>query len=353
MTDPVEAVLTASSAGVSLDGLVVERTPAGYTVSVNGVASTDLGEVEATEQLREVPEHVENWAFWQRVGGVGSARRAFLRFCEHAGAIEHADDRHAALADGLERTWGQLVVRTSLTGDGDRRYSLRHERDRERPESALERVADLPTLRDLARRDESGAYRPLRTAPTLQCGWVHTDLDHETLVRAVETVYPATIANWHREREGRLDVTHWDETATRQTGIYEVVGDLPRPAVDWLAAACCDDEACVKRREWDAAAADPLEVPRGEGTIPCREPCSVAIAAARQFAIQELETEREWTTSLTRSEVGQLISLLEETTTAADSPRAGAVAEPTNQYRLRYLRAKRFGDETAPFESED
>ncbi|WP_342766344.1 DR2241 family protein [Haladaptatus sp. AB643] len=193
-----------------------------------------------------------------------------------------SDEHHDAT-----RTWGQLAITTTRTADGSRRYEIRHVEDRDEELDELDSHADPAETRDRVRFTDDGEYRPLATASTLPTGWVLSDLDAADLLRAVEFVYPATISNWYRERNGELDVSHFRETAERQTGVYADVGDIGREALDHAVEACCVDSQCSARREWDAADDDEIAVPRGDGEFPCREPCSLFIAKVREFQKME------------------------------------------------------------------
>lgn len=250
-----------------------------------------------------------------------AARRAFLRWLERGDEPHLEEDQ-----DGrATRTWGELAITTTLT-DEDRQYELRHVEDRGRDPADLEALADPRAVRERTRSDDGGNYRPLKGAPTLPMGWRCGDLDARELVRAVEFVYPASIENWHLEREGRLDATHFRATADRQTGIYEVVADLDSDELAAAVAACCADGACVKRRAWDEADGNPIPVERGDGVIPCREPCSLFVAAARAF----VRAERDGTGG-------------------PDVPdpevRVGNVAHEANPFRVRYRQARDWDDE--------
>jgi hypothetical protein len=154
------------------------------------------------------------------------------------------------------------------------------------------------------------------------------------------------VANWHRERTGDLDVTHWRETTERQTGIYGVVEELPREAVEWVAEAACVDSQCLKRREWGYDEEDDLAVDGGDGPFPCREPCSLVVAAARRWTTLEREEERTYELTLTPSEKEQVEAVIDAVADGTtDEIREADVYEGANRYRTRYLRAKRLDDE--------
>lgn len=362
---PFDSVLDAADPELAFDGLHLEReNGAGtetYTLRTPDVERTGLGEDELRDALGPVEEYVSNWRYWQRtIGGDGTARRAFLRWCERAplAAADQSDDhpsidealavpeRYEALREGIDREWGQLCITTRFVNveepNGERAYDLWHVDDADSDVSELESYDDPRDARELATHDEDGRYRPLKTAPTLRSGWAFTGLSGRELVETIDFFYPATVANWHRELRGELDVDHWLETAERQTGIYDVVDELPREAVDWMAEACCVDSQCLRRREWQYEEGDELDVDGGDGPFPCREPCSVVIAAARKWAILESEEERTYELELTMSELNQLSELIDAVAEGrTDEIREADVNDGANRYRARYLRAKR------------
>jgi len=327
------------------DGLRVERENGTYRLSTPESSREDLDEAGLRDALADHPRLVSNWHFWARRAPGGEADRAFCRWLE--GADDHGvDERYDALDDGVTRSWGQLAVTARLDDDHTRRYELRHEDDAGVDAADLTHHEDPFDARDIATEDECGRYRPLKTAPTLRTGWVFADLDARAMVRAVDLFYPATVANWHRERQGDLDVTHYRETAERQTGIYDLVDELPGEAVEWVAEACCVDSQCLKRREWDESAVDELDAPRGDGEFPCREPCSLVVAATRQWTILEGESPRTYEFELTPSEKGQLEELVDAVADGrVDEIREADVYEGANRYRARYLRAKLFDED--------
>jgi hypothetical protein len=331
---------------VSFDGLIVEHTDAGYTVET--AEHHEAGRSEA--ELRNHPgvgEYVTNWWYWRHVvETTDDARRAFLRQLERADE-KTVPDRYAALDDdGLTTTWGQLHLRTTVDDTGRRHYEIRHEADRDADADSLESYQDPLDARALTTTDAGGRYRPLKTAPSLVDGWRFADLGPQACVQTVEYVYPATVANWYREQTGDLDITHYRECAERQTGIYDMIEGLEPEAVDWVAQACCEDSQCLKRREWQYDEDHELEADGGTGPFPCREPCSLVVAAARKWTTLESETPRTYEFELTPSEKNQLEAIVEAVADdRIDEIREADVYEGANRYRARYLRAKRFDDE--------
>ncbi|WP_335999443.1 DR2241 family protein [Halorientalis halophila] len=335
--------------GVDCDGLRVEAATAGYRFRTPEIERDGLSESALRDVAADHSAYVTNWHFWEHVAPDAPADRAYLRWLEGADETP-VPERYERLAEGTGREWGQLRLSVEGDDDGDRRYEVRHVDDVDAPVGDLERHEDPLDARELAKRDDRGRYRPLKTAPTLRDGWVFADLDPGELVSTVDFVYPATVVNWHREREGDLDVDHWTETMGRQSGIYGVIETWNRQEghehVNWVAEACCDDSQCLKRREWEYDDETDLDVDGGDGAFPCREPCSLVVSAARQWTKLEGEESRTYEFELTPSEKDQLEAIVDAVADGrTEEIREADVYEGANRYRTRYLRAKLFDDE--------
>ena len=334
-----DALVDAADDGVDFDGLTVEPYRDAYRF-----ATPDDEAILTSEELRERDDDpfATNWFYWEHeVAGHGTARREFLRWLEGGDDLA-VPERYDALRDGHTRHWGELAVTVVLDAGGQRRYEVRHEDDLG---ENVDAYTDPLDARELVKHDDDGRYRPLSTAPSLPHGWAFVDLDGSDLVETVEYVYPATVANWHREREGDLDVDHWEDAAGRQSGIYGIVSELDDEALEWAAEACCVDSQCLKRREWDENGDEELDVPRGDGEFPCREPCSLFVAAARKFTTLEREESREYTFELTPAEKEQVEDIVDAVADGrTDEIREADVYEGANRYRARFLRAKRMDD---------
>lgn len=371
----IAALRAVADDGVDFDGLAVGRDETGLRFAVPGAEHDGLSAEEFDALARDHAAHVREWYVWHQEMPQDPAQWDFLRWVEQAGEYQGPGRRHMLAEEGVTREWGQLSVQVRLVdpeqnrgedadgnsrdadgsgrdADGDRehrRYTLRHVDDADTPAAELERHTDPYAARRLRKEDDRGRYRPLSTAPTLQHGWVFADLGPTELVRAVEGFYPATVANWHREREGDLDVTHWEEAVARHTGIYGVVQTWNRGEghehVDWVAEACCDDSQCLKRREWEYDGDTPLSVDGGDGVFPCREPCSLVVAAARRWTRLEAEEPRTYEFELTPSEKEQVETVIDAVADGrVDEVREADTADGANRYRARFLRAKRFED---------
>lgn len=339
----VDALAEAADSGVNFDGLRASRAPDGFRLSAADLERSGLSADGFHEAAASVPDHVTNWYFWTHAVGVATdARYAFLRWLERADERGVAA-RYAALESGVSRQWGELSIEIRIDEDGTRRYGVRHEADRDRDLADLRRYRDPRDAREIATLDDCGRYRPLSTAPTLRTGWAFADLSAAALVRAVHHLYPATVENWHLERRGVLDVTHWREAAARQTGIYAAVSDLPDRALPWAVEACCTDGACVKRRRWERDDETTIGVERGDGEFPCREPCSLFVAAARTWADLEGagDGSPDASTGPSARERAQVRAVLDAVAEGrVDEVPAADFDDPANRYRVRYLRAK-------------
>jgi hypothetical protein len=58
------------------------------------------------------------------------------------------------------------------------------------------------------------------------------------------------------------------------------------------ARACCEDAVCLKKTLWNVDEGTPLAMERGEGNVPCPEPCSVFVSFARRVRLFEREEQR-------------------------------------------------------------
>ena len=248
-----------------------------------------------------------------------------------------AADAREALAAWIDsapdgRIFGQVFLRR-ISPSG---YSLRHSADAETQD--LDASEDPRSARDIAKLTENGEYRPLKSSPNLRRGWEIRVADARGLATAMSYLYPAGVVHWYLHREGRLDITSFRENAARQSGIYERIQRLSDEGVQNAARACCEDAVCLKKTLWDVDESTLLDMDRGEGEIPCPEPCSVFVSFARRVRFFERESRRELETiGLSPSEREDLAALVEAA--AKGEVRFAREAEferPLNERRMRY-----------------
>ena len=251
-------------------------------------------------------------------------------------ASEARDDFAAWVAgEPTGRVFAQAHLRRVRSGG----YEVRHVEDAGRPAGELEVHEEPRRAREISKLTEEGEYRPLKSSPNLRRGWLLWLADERELSTAMGYLYPSAVVHWYLERHGELPITHYRENAARQTGIYERIQNLTDEGVQRAAAACCDDSVCLKRTLWDVDESQPLRMRRGEGEIPCPEPCSVFVSFARRVRVFEREEERdlEDPSELTASEREDLAALVEAAASGAvEFAREAEFEEPLNERRMRY-----------------
>ena len=257
---------------------------------------------------------------------------ALSRRRENAAASSR--EAFAAWVDGAPegRVFGQVIVRSARPLG----YSLRHIDDAR--EDNLRVSEDPHAAREIARLTEGGEYRPLKSSPNLRRGWELRVADARSLATAMNYLYPAGVVHWYLYRERRLNLTSFRENAARQSGIYKRVQRLSDQGVLDAAVACCEDSVCLKKTLWDVDEDTPLDVDRGEGEIPCPEPCSIFVSFARRVRLFEREKELD-ATGLSPSETEDLAALVEAAATGkVDFAREAEFEKPLNERRMRYRR---------------
>lgn len=229
--------------------------------------------------------------------------------------------------------WIQLRVRRRPEGG----FELRHVADADAADGALE-VLPIEALRALALHTADGSFRPLRAAPNLRAGWRCAAPDAPALARALELLYPGTVADWHAWRSSPAAATSWEAFAARQTGMYRVTQTLDAGRAEQSARAACAPRFCLKRRRWTVAGrADPEAAEKS--AAPCLEPCAVALELARHAA--RLDRQPCTVVRLAADEQASLRAALES---ALNLPPAGRreadLADPLNPRRLKLLLEK-------------
>lgn len=162
-------------------------------------------------------------------------------------------------------------------------FSLTHVEDGGR--SDLKVFQDPHEAIGIARYDDSGRYRPLKTAPDLAHGWRLQLGDLDAVLLALDFLYPAEVGTAAWQAAGELRPVSLRETLGRQSGMYAVTRKLSGEQAESLIQGFCR-VGCLRRILWRVEgeevfhAAGPSEPER----IPllCAEACNLFIAEARK-----------------------------------------------------------------------
>ena len=188
--------------------------------------------------------------------------------------------------DGGGSRVGQLLI-----SGASRRFRVLHHEDAERADLKVCCGPDM--AQEIAKYDDEGNYRPLKSARNLKHGWELRLNGIGQLRAALDYLYPAAMGAWLWHREGRLAPVDFCQTADRQSGMYEIVKEISNSQADALAGEFCNSEGkCLKIILWKLDADTPItalpaekfEVPTGERqALPllCPEACNLFVAAAR------------------------------------------------------------------------
>ena len=160
---------------------------------------------------------------------------------------------------------------------------------------------------EIAKYDDAGNYRALKTAPNLRHGW-RLELDTlEELRCALDCFYPGRLAIFAAWKRDQLQTTPLRETLDRQSGMYRVAAKISDPELDDLVADFCrSNGGCLRTILWkrDARGTSPsTKLPdekfdprydqagmlgRPGSTIPatvpllCQEACNLLVAECRK-----------------------------------------------------------------------
>jgi sirohydrochlorin cobaltochelatase len=196
------------------------------------------------------------------------------------------------LAKGL-RGIGQIAIESAENCA----FVLRH-----RADSGKTNLAESQNANDaaeLARFDDAGDYRPLKTAPTLRHGWKLCLANLAELRLALDLFYPGRLAAFFAFEKDTLIATPLRDTLERQTGMYRIAAQIRDEQADELVGRFCrSDGGCLRTILWrrdiagtvsstrlPAKKFDPRHDQTGgdEAVVPllCQEACNLLVAEAR------------------------------------------------------------------------
>jgi sirohydrochlorin cobaltochelatase len=115
----------------------------------------------------------------------------------------------------------------------------------------LQTYRDAEDAIEIAKHDDAGNYRPLKTAPNLRHGWRLELATVEELSRALDYFYPGRLAVFAAWKSGSLKTTALRETLDRQSGMYRVAAKISDPQInDLVADFCRSDSGCLRTILW-------------------------------------------------------------------------------------------------------
>lgn len=201
--------------------------------------------------------------------------------------------------------FGQILIRR--TGKS---FVLCHRDDEARDHLELSRNAEDAI--EIARSDDAGNYRPLKTAPNLRHRWRMELGTREELKRALDHFYPGRLAVFVAWKNRQLRTTSLRQTLDRQSGMYRIAAKISDAQIDDLVADFCrSNGGCLrtilwKRDERGAIASTKLPKEKSDpswnqvrapgkpaSTMPvtlpllCQEACNLLVAACRKVVKRE------------------------------------------------------------------
>jgi sirohydrochlorin cobaltochelatase len=208
-------------------------------------------------------------------------------------AIEQALE--SWLASG-RRCVGQIL----MEGRAGAGFVLCHREDRARDDLVIYREAH--DAAEIAKFDDAGKYRPLKTAPNLRHGW-RLELPNVPALRlALDRFYPGRLAMFLAFERNTLTTTPLRATLARQSGMYRVAAKITDTQADALVGRFCRSRGgtpgCLRTILWkrdEIGTVSSTQLPpekfepsydqtgADEQVIPllCQEACNLLIAEAR------------------------------------------------------------------------
>jgi sirohydrochlorin cobaltochelatase len=123
-----------------------------------------------------------------------------------------------------------------------------------RDDESLDRLQTYRDAEDavkIARHDDAGKYRPLKTAPNLRHGWRLQLATVEELRHALDYFYPGRLAVLAAWKSACLKTTALRETLDRQSGMYRVAAKISDQQLnDLVADFCRSDGGCLRTILW-------------------------------------------------------------------------------------------------------
>ena len=182
-------------------------------------------------------------------------------------------------------------------------FTLTHRNDD--LDADLQNFSNPEDASEIARYDDHGNYRPLKTAPNLRRGWRLQLADLSELRIALDHFYPGRLAMFAAWKTSRLTTTQLRETLDRQSGMYRVAAKISDEQLDALVANFCQSHSgCLRTILWkrDTCGAiastklpkdkfDPAhdQTGRNEKMVPllCQEACNLLVAECRKAVKNE------------------------------------------------------------------
>jgi sirohydrochlorin cobaltochelatase len=169
-------------------------------------------------------------------------------------------------------------------------YSLRHSEDT--GGAPLDIFSDPHDAIEIAKYDDAGKYRPLKTAPNLRHGWLLRLKNLDEVVLALDFLYPAALGTAWAFSRGELKVVNLRETLARQTGMYAIVKKITDAQAESVVTNTCNHQSgCMRHILWMVSPGRPTsltrrksDVPSSENEVPllCSEACNLLVAAGRK-----------------------------------------------------------------------
>lgn len=149
----------------------------------------------------------------------------------------------AALTDRFHL--GQVLIHKT----NDDRFVLLHRDDQKAGQ--LEVFREAEDAMEIAKHDDAGNYRPLKTAPNLRRGWRLELVRLEEVRRALDYLYPGRLAVFVAWKADQVRSTPLRETLDRQSGMYRVAAKISDEQIDDLVADFCrSDGGCLRTILW-------------------------------------------------------------------------------------------------------
>ena len=198
--------------------------------------------------------------------------------------------------------FGQILVQKTNTGG----FVLSNSDEEAGDELPLFRSAEDAI--EIAKYDDAGRYRPLKTAPNMRHGWRLDLATVEELRCALDYFYPGRLAVFTAWKSGQLNTTPLRETLDRQSGMYRVAARISDAQIDDVVADFCrSNGGCLRTILWKRnalgtiastklpkekfdPACDQVSALNPPGSTPpatvpllCQEACNLLVAECRKM----------------------------------------------------------------------